>query len=149
MTKYLLFLSLSIYSFGSFAGSCEAKTDDCEYYSCVEEQRHCGKKGYLLNFGKKYCLKFSEKDHLFSEKGKEWLSNVRECLIKNLDKSQAVSCRKFKREQFKAHIPCYVNTGYCDLSRKDRFAVKKVIYKSMWRPSLLWSGMRVILSCRF
>lgn len=149
MIRYLILLLLSFYSLGTLAESCEDLDNDCEYYSCVEEKRHCGKKGYLLGFGKKYCLKFSNEDYRFSNKGKKWLSDVRQCLIDNLDKSEAVSCKKFKREQFRAHVPCYVNTGYCELSRKDRFAVKKVIYKSLWRPSLLWSGMRVVLDCRF
>ncbi|WP_372651536.1 hypothetical protein [Halobacteriovorax sp.] len=149
MNKFLFLIILIFSSSWAFAESCETMDNDCEYYSCVEEQRHCGKKGYLLGFGKKYCLKFSEQDYRFSKKGRKWLNDVRECLIDNLDKSEAVSCKEFKREQFRAHVPCYVNTGYCELSRRDRFAVKKVIYKSLWRPSLIWSGMRVVLNCRF
>ena len=135
---------------GTYASSCNEASDDCEYYSCIEEQRHCGEKGYLLGFGKKYCLKFTEDEDYFSSEGKEWILKVRECLISNLDiPSEKVSCKNFKKAQVKSHVPCYVNSGYCELSRSDRFAVKKVIYKSMWRPSLIWAGIKVIVSCRF
>lgn len=149
MFRIVIPFIIFLYSLNISALDCSEIKDDCEYYSCIEEQRHCGKKGYLLGFGKKYCLKFSKLDRLFSEEGKRWIDEVRECLIKSADlSSKSLSCKEFKKEQFKSHVPCYVSSGYCELSRKDRFAVKKVIYKSLWRPSLIWSGMKVVIKCR-
>ncbi len=149
LKRFLLFFffTLSVSAIGSDCSSVDTK-NICEYYSCIEEQRHCGQKGYLLGFGKKYCLKFEEDEHYFSDAGKEWTMRVRECLIANLDLPSGVSCKKFKKSQIKSHVPCYVKSGYCELSRKDRFALKKVIYKSMWRPSLIWAGLKVLANCR-
>ncbi|PIK13651.1 hypothetical protein [Halobacteriovorax sp. JY17] len=150
MVKWILTIFLLMISMSSLHASCEELKSDCEYYSCVEEQRHCGDKGYLIGFGKKYCMKFSSDEDYFSDEGKEWIQKVRECLIKNLDlPSIDMSCKKFKRAQIKSHVPCYMESGYCELSRSDRYAVKKVIFKSMWRPSLVWAGIKVIASCRF
>ena len=150
MIKPISAILILFFSVGIYASNCSEATDDCEYYSCIEEQRHCGEKGYLLGFGKKYCMKFTEDEDYFSSDGKEWILKVRECLIKNLDTpKEGISCKKFKRSQVKSHVPCYLESGYCELSRRDRFAVKKVIYKSMWRPSLLWAGIKIIASCRF
>ncbi len=147
----LFLLSLSLISAVSAAGvNCSGidAQNTCEYYSCVEEQRHCGQKGYLLGFGKKYCLKFEENENYFSDAGKKWTKRVRECLIDNLELPLSLSCKKFKKSQIKSHVPCYIKSGYCELSRKDRFALKKVIYKSMWRPSLIWAGLKVLANCR-
>jgi len=143
----LIFFSCTVSATDSDCSRIDTK-NICEYYSCIEEQRLCGQKGYLLGFGKKYCLKFDESERYFSDAGKEWSRRVRECLISNLDLPSSLSCKKFKKNQIKAHVPCYVKSGYCELSRKDRFALKKVIYKSMWRPSLIWAGVKVLAKCR-
>ncbi|CBW25826.1 putative exported protein [Halobacteriovorax marinus SJ] len=149
MQKALISLFIILMSLSLSAMECDQLEDDCDYYSCIEEQRHCGKRGYPLNFGKKYCLKFNKEEDRFSEEGKRWIRDVRQCLIDQaLESKDHLSCKEFKKEQFKAHVPCYIKTGYCELSRADRFAVKKVIYKSMWRPYLIWFGMKIVIKCR-
>ena len=43
-------------SVNSFASSCDHLADDCEYYSCIETEKQCGKRGYPIGFGKKYLV---------------------------------------------------------------------------------------------
>ena len=141
---FIFFLSGQIYGL-----ECSQFKDDCEYYSCVEAQKHCGKKKYPLGFGRRYCLKFDQRSEDFSEAGQKWLQSTKECLISaSLEKDDGLSCKEFKRESVKLHVPCYINSGYCDLPNRDKKLVKKIIYKSLWRPSLVWAGLKVLRGCK-
>ncbi|OUR99712.1 hypothetical protein A9Q84_01425 [Halobacteriovorax marinus] len=142
-------LFIFLFSLSSSAQfNCDELLDDCEFYSCVEEEKHCGKRGYMMAFGKKYCMKFQTEIDRFSENGKVWVSNVRLCLIDKMNNTdETLSCKKFKKAQVKSHLPCYVESGYCSLSGKDKRSINKVILKSLWKPSLIFAGLRVLGSC--
>lgn len=143
-TFFILLSSVNALEFSK----CEDLASDCEYYSCVEETKHCGKNGYALGFGRKYCKKFERSSHRFSESGKMWIEEVKECLIDNLGRtSQELSCNNFRKAQVKNHIPCYVNSGYCSLNDRDKFQIKRVVYKTMWRPSFILSALKILTMC--
>jgi hypothetical protein len=144
ITLISLFIATCSYGFSE----CKKLDDTCEYYSCVEQSKHCGKRGYAIGFGQKYCKKFDKKSHKFTNEGRKWIEEVRGCLIDNLGStSQELSCRKFRKAQVKNHIPCYLNSGYCSLSDKDKFQIKKVVYKTMWRPSFIVSAIKILRMC--
>lgn len=131
------------------ASECSHLLDDCEYYVCVEKQKKCGKRKYPMGFGHKYCQKFTKKLHKFSAQGQIWVEEAKNCLIEKLDTlDEDISCRKFKRKATKQHVPCYIEAGYCNLPKSDRKLITKTVIKSMWRPSLVWAGLKVLNKCR-
>lgn len=150
LAQLLFLITIALFSLGSNADfQCDDLLDDCEFYSCVEEQKHCGKRGYMMAFGRKYCMKFHDEIERFSENGKQWVHSVRLCLIDKMNNTdETLSCRKFKKAQVKSHLPCYIESGYCSLGRKDKVSINKVIFKSLWRPDLIIAGLRVLNTCR-
>lgn len=50
-----------------FLDAKECESQGCNAYSCFEDTAHCGKDGYLIAFGLKYCKRFQEKG-LFKKK---------------------------------------------------------------------------------
>jgi hypothetical protein len=147
--KITMFIFLALMSLSSLGfEDCEQLSDSCEYYSCIEGQKSCGKRGYVLGFGKKYCNKFEEHSYKFTTSGKNWILDVRSCLIDNLGQtSTELSCRKYKKAQIKSHIPCYLNSGYCSLPKADKKLIRKIVYKTMWRPSFIVSAIKVLKTC--
>lgn len=144
-----LFIFL-IFTFNTTAfENCSKMSSDCEFYSCVEKNKLCGKRSYLIGFGHKYCNKFENKEHKFSNEGKLWIEEVKRCLIREVDNlNDNLSCKKFKRSAIAHHVPCYVNSGYCHLKKKDKKNVVKIILTSLWRPSLIKAGLKVLSACR-
>ncbi len=145
-TVFLLFIS-SIFSEPS--RQCEDLIGNCEYYSCIEEKKHCGHKGYLEAFGLKYCLKFHENEDQFCPYGKEWLEKVRSCLMVSVGEfPENTSCKNFKKMAFQSHVPCYLSTGFCELSMKEKKKIFKMISGTLWRPEVLKSLSKVALACK-
>jgi hypothetical protein len=150
MKPYIFFiLSTFIWSPVYSQTECQQFSSDCEYYSCVEATKHCGKRGYLMGFGDKYCRKFSKKEEKLSREGKTWMIAVRTCLIHRLENvSTGLTCKQYKREAIDQHVPCYTKSGYCDLSKKDKKTIIKIIRGSLWKPSLFSAGLSVLRHCK-
>lgn len=128
---------------------CSVLADECEFYTCYESNKKCGRFGYPEGFGEKYCLRFDKKKSKFSAKGQEFIDKTRLCLIKNLiDIPEDLSCRKLKKKSFKDHIPCYVEGGYCDLSKSDRKELYKVAWPTFWRGRVIKAGLKIKKICR-
>jgi hypothetical protein len=143
---FILFLSFTQVSLAQ--SNCQEFANDCEYYSCIEQSKHCGKYGYLMNFGDKYCRKFTSKEKLLSTKGKIWMSNVRSCLIRKLENvDQDLSCQKYRKAAIDQHIPCYTESGYCQLNKKDKNVILKIISGSLWKPTLISAAIKVLKYC--
>lgn len=128
---------------------CSEFKNDCEYYACVESNRNCGRFGYPKGFGSKYCLRFDENKAKFSKKGWMWLETTKNCLIQKLsDASDELTCKQLKKDSFKEHISCYADGGFCDLSKKDRKQIYKVIWPSLWRMKIIKTGIKLKKLCR-
>tara|TARA_R110002072_G_scaffold534_6_gene4042 strand:- start:217886 stop:218344 length:459 start_codon:yes stop_codon:yes gene_type:complete len=149
--KYLLLTISILLQLPAFSSQyCQELLDDCEYYTCINQEKNCGSSSYFLKFGKKYCNKFAEHEEEFSRDGQDWIKRTKVCLIDSIDKIEdGISCNQYKREAISHHIPCYLDSGYCDLSNYDRAIVTKTILKSLWRPSMISAGIRVLTSCAF
>lgn len=144
----LLVLFIFIPALANGSTTCESLKSDCEYYSCMEANKKCGDTGYLKNFGHRYCLRFDDKKHRFSEKGKLWLSRVKSCLIDEIVKlPDTTSCSNLKSAAFAQHVPCYLKTGFCSLSRLDKIRLYKTVLKDIWRYEIFSTGIEVRLSC--
>lgn len=128
---------------------CRDLKNDCQYYSCIEAELACGKKGYPIKFGKKYCLKFERHYTNFSPRGKNWVDKTRECLISKIGQSPLdISCKDLKNNAFLHHVPCYVDSGYCELEKEDRKVLFKVVKGSLWRKKILKSIFKVKHKCK-
>ncbi|MBT7611234.1 MAG: hypothetical protein HN576_15855 [Bacteriovoracaceae bacterium] len=146
---FFLNLLFSYTTLGFTQTECQQFANDCEYYSCVEEIKHCGKHGYLIGFGYKYCRKFSNKEQNLSGEGQSWIVSVRACLIERLDNVEPdLSCKQYRQEAIEQHVPCYTKSGYCDLSKKDKKTIIKMIRGSLWKPSLFIAGVAVLKHCK-
>lgn len=128
---------------------CQDLKTDCEYYSCFESKRKCGRLGYSVGFGKKYCLRFDKRKAKFSIFGEQWISATRDCLIEKLGENiDAKSCREIKKESFKEHLSCYVESGFCQLSKDDKKEVYKTVWPSLWRIRSIKAGVAIKKICK-
>ena len=149
MRKLLLIIFIIFnLSFTAFAVDCSNLGDSCSYYKCEEINRRCGDKGYLIRFGLKYCEKIKSKENRFSTDGKIWMNETRRCLIsKVMEIDSMISCRNLKKEAFKSHGPCYVNNGYCTLSKSDKKVILSLIKGQIFNFKTWLAGIRVLSSC--
>lgn len=135
-------------------------SEQCVAYDDVEELFKCGSKGYPINYGGKYCKKFSENRHRFSDEGKKWLDATLECLVQEIvliqdslrsqmnPNNRKTVCKRLKHLAFDSHIPCYLESGYCDLSRKDKRIVTNIVFPSIFRIRVIQAGLKVQAECR-
>jgi len=120
---FLLFASAS-----SAQHSSAPERGTCEYYLFQDSVRECGKRGYLIKYGYKYCNFFlgSHFDR-FSEEGQKWALEMGYCLqMKIHELSDSVSCKELKKLARKSHLPCILESGYLDLSKKDQRVYKRL-----------------------
>lgn len=145
---YILAL-LTFLNFKVFASNCSKLKDDCEYYLCIEKIKHCGEKGYFINFGHYYCNKFEIELKNPSSNLVNFLNDTRSCLIESIETIPIdTDCRKFKKKAFKDHVSCYVESGFCELSSKHKRKIISIIKNALWRPRLFTSGLKVISQCK-
>ena len=148
--KYLVILILfTNYAFAENV-DCSTYKNSCEYYLCLETQKKCGENGYLKSFGHRYCQRYEKEiTNQFSTEAKDWLINVRTCLIDELDSvSQALSCGQLKRYAINSHVKCYIKTKFCNIPRKDKITLLKSVADVPKEYQLLSSGIRILRSCR-
>lgn len=127
---------------------CASKNLGCDFYRCVDKEMPCGDDGYLLGFGERFCLRFDNILDNLSPQGKTWFFTARQCLtekILTLDKSS--SCHEIEEKSYSDHKPCYIESGYCDLSVKDKAFIMKVISPLLMKKKVLSVGMDVQLNC--
>lgn len=144
----LIFLNL-LFNLSAFAeGNCSQFADDCEYYQCLSQEKNCDEKAYPLKFGHKYCQKYGRNLEKFSENGKAWVGSVRRCLISEIEKYQAeITCSEIKKKAFASHAPCYIESGYCELSLKDQRRVLKIIYPALMNVEAVPLGIHMGKEC--
>ena len=101
--------------------NCSANVNSCSFYQCKEKEQSCGASGYWLNFGYRYCQIFLNTEKSFSSPGQKWLDKVRVCLQTRANKiSQVQSCQNIRKVALDSHVGCYIDTGFCSLSFKDK-----------------------------
>ena len=99
-------IALLLISFSALASDCSELQNDCEYYSCISNTKHCSDSSYPVSFGKKYCLRYENQMNRFSEAGKTWIEEVRKCLIRDMETfADDLSCSQIRKRAFKGHVP--------------------------------------------
>lgn len=140
-------LGLFIPSLAMAAGVC-SQYNDCEYYTCVAESKKCPRRSYPTSFGRRYCLSFQQRFDAFSPEAQTWIESVRSCLINKMESfREDLSCRELKKEAFLSHVPCYVESGFCELPLKDQKLILKTIWPAMRNVYALANGINVLKKC--
>ncbi len=145
-----LVLTFSINSiFAKDYMECIPSPFDCNYYKCIEDTKNCGKLGYPMRLGHRYCEKFGKRSNRFSPEGQVWLYSVRLCLQEELNRSvQELSCKKIKKKAADHHLKCYFETGFCQLSKQDQRKIYGVLGMAMMRPYFVKIGLKLLNKCR-
>jgi hypothetical protein len=151
--KWMIFILLFTQSaFGSVDASnqCSHLKGDCEFYACMEEEYKCGRAGYPTGFGGKYCLGFSSIEKDFSEEGKLWIEKTRACLMqKILQAPDYNNCQELREKSFTDHVPCYVESGFCQLSFMDKLKITNLIKKELFKFETIKTGFETLRKCIF
>ncbi|CAC5423903.1 unnamed protein product [Mytilus coruscus] len=110
----------------------KAKSGDCKFYRCFEQQRQCGSSEYLIAYGYKYCNRLKSLSSSFTTAGKRSIDCVRICLTKALIGKYEESlgpgqkCNQLKTYAFDAHGKCYLDCVSCDVYLSNMSALRKV-----------------------
>jgi hypothetical protein len=147
--KFLV-LGLFLCSFSAVAADdiCADHVNDCEYYTCVAVSKNCSNRTYPIRFARRYCLRYEARNERFSQMGQEWVSNVRSCLIREMNTYvDELTCGELKNRAFKDHVPCYIESGFCSLSNQDRKQILKTIWPSLKNIKVILSGIETYKSC--
>ena len=106
--------------------------EGCQYYICEEKIRNCGTRGYLISYGYKYCNLFTSKYYSrFSKIGQEWVSKTAYCLQSKINAfPDSLSCKRIRKEAMKGHLECHLESGYCNLSRKDKRLIFRIVARN-------------------
>lgn len=154
--KYLFILPILLLPRSSWPiTECTPLIGSCEYYQCRSKHSQCDEDNYFLKFGFKYCHKFQDKTRSkLSDQGQLWLEKVKICLQQeldlidevNLDKGQS-RCDNTEQAAIETHYPCYIPTGYCQLSLSDKRVVHRTALFNIWRPRYLRAALKILSAC--
>lgn len=136
------------------SGACIPKENDCSFYkTCMENKLKCGKKGYALGYGGKYCKAFLKRRPKFSALGQEWLSKVTLCnqheIASVFIRSSNLTCARVEEHAFKIHSKCYnaSNISVCSLPRSDWRKILWVMKMELADRDTLKSAFKLALHC--
>lgn len=87
---------------------------NCDFYRSLEEARRCGLSGldaYPINYGLKYCERFSGLDNMLSPEGVAWRDKTMRCLQQTLKdyllEHPNATCSELATTAFNSHPECY------------------------------------------
>lgn len=148
---FILLLGIGL-SLTASAQNCAELMGTCEYYQCVEQQENCGKKGYYIKFGDHYCRKYQMKEYDYTQKGKEFLHNVRLCLQEELEReriraNELPKCSKIEKFAIATHKHCYREYRFCNLPLSDQWHVKLTAKKEIFDPQFFLFALWLEKSC--
>lgn len=106
----------------------------CGWYTeCMEKAHPCGPKGYVMDFGYPYCLKFRDAKDL-SPAGQAWRDKTMVCLQRSLVPMLGASgpssqvCSEIDQTGFDSHVHCYTSTpSICSLPWSDLWKIVDII----------------------
>lgn len=152
-----LFFSLLFLIPSAWAERCTPASDSCDFYECIEKRSDkkfsCGKYGYALNFGARNCPKYLEVEGDLSPDLQEMLPQVRLCLqeefaaIVHQTKKGKNYCTEVEEAAFHSHLPCYLNFGFCELSRLDQLKILRLTGLTFFHPLSLKASLEINAGC--
>ena len=127
------------------AQECVPSENSCQYYLCLENKMQCGYNGYPLKLGYRFCnniLRVKTK----SADLQDWFKKTRSCLQEKMSQKQDLRCSQLAHASVKDHVGCYIDNGYCELSKsKQRFIKKLVIKKFYQAPKFIFMNAKALL----
>lgn len=145
---FVILPSLLLMSASAVAADCTPTEDSCDFYGCLEAKVHHGSHGYPMKLGHRYCERFRTSQR-YTPEGAVWVTDVRLCLMESLRALPAdISRRDLRHIAIKSHRPCYVDQGYCQLGRKDRWATVREVGLGGLRPIFLRAGLTLLFVCQ-
>lgn len=144
------FFTLILFALTASAEDCAQYIGSCQYYLCREKEHACGNKGYYLGFAYKYCRESKTKlvRHM-SEDGKAWSQRVALCLQNSVEQiPYDDNCTDAKQTAYREHSRCYLDSGYCDLNKKDQLNVLWFVKQELYQPQVLKQGLSILNECR-
>lgn len=124
------------------------KRDECSAYLDLSRKLNCPSDGYLEAFGDHYCRLFVKDEAAYSAKGKAFLAGVRACLLKTLDQQKQLTCSNVRQIAIRTHIPCYVQSGFCDLPFFDRQRILGSVWTEIKSPDFFDAAMAIQGHCQ-
>lgn len=148
LSLLLILSGMLSFSYQSQASKCQPVIDSCDFYLCKETEEPCGIKGYWLAYGYKFCRMFLNETQEFSEPSKKWMSKVRYCLQNEIKQgTDVLSCQENRRFAMDSHVGCYVETGFCQLSLKDRASIIWMLRSALVLPMTYIEGIELEYLC--
>ncbi|CAD6184216.1 unnamed protein product [Caenorhabditis auriculariae] len=99
----------------------------CKDYLDLEERLGCGEDGYLMHYGYKNCLIFTNEDvrKKFSDVGRTFVDCCRNCLMADIHKitEKERDCEKIRVAAFKSHVTCYLQCDFCEVCRSQKLSL--------------------------
>lgn len=118
----------------TFSAGANSDLRQCDTYLDVAKNLECDQENYLIKFGYRYCRKFIEKEHKFTDRGQLILSGIRSCLLDRLVSEPQLSCGNVQIISETHHFQCYVDSGYCELGPWDQLKLGWMIKKELLNP---------------
>ncbi|CAJ0596163.1 unnamed protein product [Cylicocyclus nassatus] len=128
-------------------------TDRCDAYKFLEDKASCGKKGYLIQFGLRNCLKFSSPDirSRFSSSGLAFLDCTTKCLItrlQNLFTGDLPTCSTVEKSAFASHLPCYLECNFCKICKTEKASLLSSYDKSdLFSYEAMKTAIKLLKTC--
>ena len=150
----LIILALTLSS--ALAGAqeeCVPKAHSCDYYACAENQNPCGSSGYILNFGARNCPKYLTAERELSKALRKMMPKVRLCLQEELEAIVSDTphdknfCSAIEIAAFQSHVPCYLESGYCDLTTFEQWKILQLTGFSILHPLSVQAGLQIQAGC--
>lgn len=128
--------------------ACQVNSDNCDLYTCQEQVRQCGPRGYLMNFAKPYCQLFVDRAEKFAPETQKWLRAVRTCLQEEVAEfDSSLSCKDLRKQAIAGHADCYKETRFCDLPIVEKIHVLFYLKRAVFIPPVVRTGLNILWSC--
>lgn len=139
--RILVFALLSLVSSTALAAS------PCDYYKQKANLLGCDSRNYLVRFGDRYCRAFEKREVEFSSAARPVLSRIRGCLILEMD-AKRPTCSTSETIGYESHVGCYVEQGFCGLSREDKLRILWVVRAEITKSKFRSVANRILRACR-
>jgi len=116
----------------------------------MEAKISCGVNGYAIDYGKKYCTKYSNRLSSFTSQGQDWMYKTMNCLQKTLVtplQNCDNTCKTLRQIAFASHPSCYINAGVCNLSANDWYQIFTTVAKDLFNEDGFIQAIKTTKDC--
>ncbi|MCK6595615.1 MAG: hypothetical protein L6Q33_10470 [Bacteriovoracaceae bacterium] len=154
MNILILLLTMTLGFFNQIAlasdqNLCANQIGTCQYYACKEQELGCGPKGYLLNYGQRFCRKFyDELEMKLTATGSMWIQEAATCLQEKIEfESHTQDCKKMRKFAYSSHSNCYSKANFCQLPLEDKVKIIRFLNSELHKFQTQKEGIQVLFNC--